>query len=183
MPRLCPPTLTLPPVTQWLLQMGSSVPGIGFQGILTPPAGYPGTMTFVQVVTSVSLTYGNQSCGSSGGLDVAYPFQSLTFSYPPSNAPIYDTPSLRLDSSKYTSESDFNNFLIFLMWEPSYVPNPIPVPIGYVTWGWGGVARYISPNWVLTNGQTSSPMVTQPTIMYPLWKQLNPNPPPGCPNQ
>jgi hypothetical protein len=174
-----------------LLQMGSSVPGIGFYGVETPPAGYPGTLTFVQVVTSVSITLGNQSCGSSGGLDGAYPFQNLTFPYQyqnvsppqPGTASVYDTPALPLDSSKYASESDFNNFMMFLMWQPMNYPNSIPVPIGYVTWSWGGGASYISPNWVLTNPPTmSTAMVTQPTTMYPLWSQLNPNNPvPGCP--
>ena len=72
-------------------------------------------------------------------------------------------------------------FEMYLMWQPMYYPNSIPVPIGYITWGWGGGASYISPNWVLTNGTTSTAMVTQPTTMYPTWTQLNPNPVPGCP--
>jgi hypothetical protein len=74
------------------------------------------------------------------------------------------------------------NFVIFLMWQPMYYPNSIPVPIGYVTWGWGGVATYyISGGWELTLLSQSYSYVTQPTTMYPLWSQLNPNPPPGCP--
>jgi hypothetical protein len=77
----------------------------------------------------------------------------------------------------------WSDLMMFLMWQPMNYPNSIPVPIGYVTWSWGGGASYISPNWVLTNPPTmSTAMVTQPTTMYPLWSQLNPNNPvPGCP--
>lgn len=173
-----------------LLQMGSSQPGIGFFGSETPPSqAYPGTLTFVQKVTSVSITLGNQSCGSSGGLDGNYPYQNQTFPYEfqsfsqpqAGTASLYDTPSIQLESSRYTSQSDSNSFEMYLMWQPMYYPNSIPVPIGYITWGWGGGASYISPNWVLTNGTTSTAMVTQPTTMYPTWTRLNPIPVPGCP--
>jgi hypothetical protein len=167
-----------------LLQLGSSKPGVGFQGSATPPADYTGNFGFVQIVSSASLVYGYpngtfRTCGGSG-LDTTYPYDE--FPNPPQTASVYDTPSVTLNSNTYTSQSDFNTFVMFLVWL-SDLANSIPVPLGYVNWGWGGLASYSAGAWVLTNGRMSSSMVTQPTTMYPLWSQLNPNPPPGCPAQ
>ena len=167
-----------------LLQLGTSKPGIGFQGSADPPSGYTGTFGFVQIVSSASLVYGYpngtfRTCGGSG-LDTTYPYDE--FPNPPQTASVYDTPSVTLNSNTYTSQSDFNTFVMFLVWL-SDLANSIPVPLGYVNWGWGGLASYSAGAWVLTNGRMSSSMVTQPTTMYPLWSQLNPNPPPGCPAQ
>ncbi len=160
-----------------LLQLGSSKPGIGFQGSATPPTGYAGNFGFVQIVSSASLVYGYpngtfRTCGGSG-LDTTYPYDE--FPNPPQTASVYDTPSVQLNSSTYTSQSDFNTFVMFLMWQPDFA-NSIPVPLGYVNWGWGGLATYTSGAWVLTNAPEAYYTVIQPTTTYPLWSQLNPNP-------
>jgi hypothetical protein len=164
------------------MQLGSGGPGIGFQGTANPPAGYSGTLEFIQVVSlaTINRTYSSgtaQTCVG-GGLDTMVPY------YGSNNSPAFtgDTPGITLASSTYIAESDYNTFVMFLMWWPNYA-NSIAVPLGFVNWGWGGSAVLESGTWVLTGVAAATDSVTQPTTTYPLWSQLNPNPPVCVPPQ
>jgi len=65
-------------------------------------------------------------------------------------------------------------FQMFLLWKPSGVTNPIPVPLGSVNWNWNGDATLntTTMNWSLNSGSvTPSPTFIESTT-YPTWQNV-----------
>jgi hypothetical protein len=162
------------PPNGWLLGLGNvhSQPGIVFQGTATAPNSYAGNFVWVQL-TTVMLSdlkndgSGHYVCMGGPGLDTIYPYPSAPTQIVSSTS---DSPDLGLSSSSYTTQYIEDDFVMFLMWQPSQA-NSIPVPIGYVRWGWQGLADWESNTntWVALVAPTPYSAVIQPATLYPTW--------------
>ena len=164
---------TITPENPPRLALGFPGPGISFHSSATPPPGYNGNMQYVQIINSLTDVFGypdgTHSTCTGSGLDTSYPYP---FSNPPANTDTNDRPSLNLVSNVYSSESVSQSFTMYLMWQPS-LQNAIFVPLGYVSWSWGGLATFDSGSgiWNLNNGnQGFNPY--QATTTYPQWSQV-----------
>lgn len=119
------------------LAFGGSLSNIGikFDVAGSPPTGYSGTFSWVQLITD-SKTVSNRSTGSTRtclygpGLDSVYPYNS-------SSTTANDNPSVSLSS--YVEVTDADHFTMYLMWTSS-LSSSIPVPLGHVDWSWSGDA-------------------------------------------
>jgi hypothetical protein len=145
----------------------------------------PGTFSFVQLLNSADTTYdqlnGTQCLFNQGsGLDGAYPY--ATASTPPTtNGPTAtdDSPgrSLFPDDSEVTVQF---NATMYVMWTPSTVSAPIPVPMGSVTWSFTGdaVQNLSTGVWSINTKTVSkgsaSAFVSSTT--YPTWATDIPSP-------
>jgi hypothetical protein len=128
----------------------------GSWGIFFQPSGAPsnGTYSYVQLINSDTRTLNTINCTSSQGVDQPYPYASII---PGTNPPqALDAPGLALPDN-YVVNRSFNATM-FLMWTSS-LPNSIPVPIGYQTWGFsGGAQQDMNGIWIATTNGTPGPI-------------------------
>jgi hypothetical protein len=104
---------------------------------------------------NLAPTQGNTSsgCTYTQGIDWNYPYAGIIPGTSPPQA--LDGPGVALPSG-YVVNRSFNATM-FLMWT-SNLPNSIPVPIGYPTWGFsGGAQKDSSQNWSVTTNGTPGP--------------------------
>ncbi len=130
-------------------------PGSTF-GISFQPSGAQsgGTYSYVQLLNSDTRTLNTISCTTSQGVDLSYPYAGII---PATNPPqAEDAPNFGLPDHYVVTRSF--NATMFLLWT-SNVPNSIPVPIGYQTWGFTGSAEQnSSEKWKATTDGTPGPI-------------------------
>ena len=122
------------------LQFGDgSMSNVGITGTatITRPADYSiGTLSWVQLITNSSVVYRgstgpSQTCIYGPGEDSSHPYTVGTT--------LTDNPGIALDpADASTTASDL--FKTYLMWTPDGTTPSIPVPIGYIDWGWSATA-------------------------------------------
>jgi len=126
-----------PPAMNW---------GIQFNANATPPSGYTGTLTWIQLVQSFQYTWiysdGDQptTCTYTPGFDAGSPP-----SYPyATGAYAEDGPLIGLESPPNNDEIEqtaSGQYQMYLMWNPSIGSGTsvsIPVPLGSLTWNIAG---------------------------------------------
>ena len=164
---------TTPPAMIW---------GIQFSASASPPTGYTGTYTWIQLVQSYSFTWiysdGAQPtvCSYTPGFDAGpsneYPYASGLTSE--------DGPSLGLNTpptSSQVEQTQSAQFKMYLMWNPNIGSGSsasIPVPLGSISWSTAGDVVWNSTlqAWnkksgaanATTNGSFS------PSSSYPTWQ-------------
>jgi hypothetical protein len=140
--------------------------GISFNANITSN-GTTGSAFRVQLVTDGSLS-GGKNCTITPGLDTGYP-------YPLTN----DSPPVVLLSS-YTTLTRTENFKTYLMWQ-SNTANSIPVPLGYLPWGFSGSANCSgscgsAANWTASGsggpGTFHTAQSSDPNYGYPTWSGM-----------
>ena len=147
----------------------SGTPGMSFQASATMPTGTPGTFSWVQVVVSSCYTDtppGSPYCLTPNALDSTYPYDS--------GASAADSPNVGL-TSDLSQVSDTDSFDMYLMWNPG-TANSIPVPLGFVAWGWSGDATQNQSTGVWSLNSSSIPSHTfTPSQSFPQWTQVDTN--------
>ena len=151
-----------------------------------PSTSSSGAYSYIQIINGDSSTQpGAPSCTFSQGIDGNYPYAGLI----PNSSPLQavDAPGIQLLASSASSVQRTFSATMFLMWTPN-LPNSIPVPIGYQTWGFSGTASCSTvcgtwTNWTATangtpglvgnfvqsNGSQTSDGHTTLQFGYPTW--------------
>jgi|SRR5947209_10483926 len=128
-----------------VLQFGDypTTPGIAFTAVVDVPAGWPGTLEFVQdVITLRSITPGQthpRECLDSQGqrrLDTTDPYDSLHVRPGRRTITTNDSPAQGL---RERTECD-DKFRMFLMWRPDRFKGTVRAPIAKLEWWWKGRA-------------------------------------------
>jgi hypothetical protein len=153
----------------------------------------PGAFSFVQLINFANTTY-HQSNGTPCLNNIGFGYDGGTGTYPygnaitppgTSNAPTStdDSPSDPLFSDDNEVTSSFSATM-YVMWTPSGVPGPIPVPLGSVAWGYSGDAIQNTGTGVWSiNPQTTSQGnagLFAPSNTYPTWGAVDLGGPPPC---
>jgi hypothetical protein len=149
--------------------MLSGTPGVIF--IFPSSSGPSGSFSFVQIVSSDTVTNGSGSCSSSGGLDLSYP-------YPLNSGVAADAPFFLIASGLSSASRNFHATM-WLMWTPTATPS-ITVPIGYQSWGDIGSSSLSGSTWTpsTTGGNNSSSFTTASgaitsSTSHPTWSSLS----------
>ncbi len=162
-----------PPAMNW---------GIQFNANATPPSGYTGTLTWIQLVQSFQYTWiysdGDQptTCTYTPGFDAGSPP-----SYPyATGAYAEDGPLIGLESPPNNDEIEqtaSGQYQMYLMWNPSIGSGTsvsIPVPLGSLTWNIAGDVVWSAGTgaWVEvtadSNATTNGNFTT--SSAYPTWQ-------------
>ncbi len=162
--------------TPTVLELGNypAQAGEAFLASATIPPSITGSFQFVQLITTYNIaasrpqSQGNCSYSPGYGLDNTYPYPANT---PTSASDSPDVPFF----SDYIGLSVSFNATMYLMWKPSS-STAIPIPLGYVGWGWSGNATGSSPNWTLQSSTTNAGVFV-PSTTYPTWTTLVTNMP------
>jgi len=144
-------------------------PGIAFNASAAEPPGYQGAFWWVQLLESETTTLRSPSrplvCQDGEALDTRYPYDT--------GPTATDSPNMSL-ASTYIEESKKMSARMFLMWR-SARPGAIPVPLGFVRWGWYGDAKYDSVHaaWAVVKSESNA-WNNEPRIIniYPEWKAI-----------
>jgi hypothetical protein len=163
-----------PPAMNW---------GIEFQASATPPSGYTGTYTWIQLVQSIVETelYSSGSpvvCTGGPGVDgggnpPTFPYATGTQSEDGPTDPLSSPPGMNEDE-----EQESGSFIMYLMWNPdtgSGSSASVAVPLGSISWNTAGdvVWNSSSMSWVTKSGtanQTTNGSFSQSSA-YPTWTQ------------
>ena len=166
--------------------------GILLKGSASLPHDFTGNFTWAQIIDDgidYTDTNGDQyTCPIFEGIDITFPYPYTHPKNPIKFNILEDTPYITLDGLTYVIRDFFA--LDYLMWQPkesSYVQNPAPVALGFVTWGFYGQASFDSNQ----NQWSLSSNVQQPqfTAGYdpPGWNSVvakgNPSYPGTCTKQ
>jgi hypothetical protein len=161
----------IPPVMNW---------GIQFTASGTPPSGYSGTFTWIQLVTSTQWTWFFSNgdpplpCigkpGFDAGSNPVYPYATgLNAEDGPSLAAIPVPPTI---SQNETTES--SQFQMYLMWNPNTGSGDsasIPVPLGSISWNTAGDVEWnlATQSWQKKAGTTNATTAGSfwPSSTYP----------------
>ena len=145
--------------------------GISFVGSDTDPAGYTGTLTWVQVINNLSYTDTKvgppaiaQTCVGPTGLDGQYPYDQN----PGPN--VNDSPSLTLDSITYSKEGPSDTFTMYLLWSPPSAL--VPIPLGYVKWSWSAAVSFANSMWSITSSNSGPVGNFVASNAYPQWNAV-----------
>jgi len=132
-----------------------------------------GDGTFTDVTVEAGLGGRRYSAGCAATCSITP--QSLDNTFPYSNVfqgglNLQDSPKISLNSS-WTRAEDNVSFATALLWTPTGVANPIPVPLASVSWGADMVATFASNKWT-TNSPAATHSTSQPNPpVYPSWQQ------------
>jgi hypothetical protein len=179
------PTGTVAVFNQSVIGFGGPI-GIKFNPTYTVPTGYNNNLQWVQLITNDVITLApatgeatltcvptSKPTATTGtGLDTQYPYQR--------SASTQDSPSTGLSAS-YVEETRSFSATMYVMWDPALPSGctlgsncaSIPVPIGYVTWGWSGDALYNGSTWNLQSSSITTPTYSQ-SGSYPTWTSFVP---------
>lgn len=177
------PTVTFdPPVTGTVEVVGntrigfdpsSGDIGVYFYISLAPPNGYSGTIQWAQLVTGFSAIYKSPNVTTTCtfpayGIDSGYPYST---SIPANDSP-FDTITDPTGNPNTETTTSFSAQM-FLLWEPSNVPNPIPVPLGSSNWAWNGDATLdtTTNKWSINSGSASANSFVD-SATYPTWQTV-----------
>lgn len=150
----------------------TGTPGITFTGsVKQQPAG-GGNLSWVQLVTNNQITVNGTGYNCGTGLDNFYPL--------PPPLPPTDSPSSGLAGTDTEDTRTFSASM-YLLWTSS-VASSIPVPIGYVSWGYFGdaVQNMTKHTWSLKSSNKTTPVFysslpSQPFDGYPTWNTVAKN--------
>lgn len=162
-----------PPAMNW---------GIQFKANATPPNGYTGTLTWIQLVQSFQYTWiysdGDQPTtsaytpGFDAGSPPSYPFATGAYAA--------DGPLIGLESPPNNDEIEqtaSGQYQMYLMWNPgigSGTSASIPVPLGSLTWNIAGdvVWQAGTGTWVESTGDSNATTNKKFTTSsaYPTWQ-------------
>jgi hypothetical protein len=163
--------------------------GMMAQAGVPPPSWPAGSYSWVQLITGYKVQYrgpqlGVQTFSQSAlpALDGGYPYP-VTVSTRALRDTAADSPSIRLDSPGCGEGQKGLSATTYLLWTPAQGP-AIPVPLGSVSWGYGGDSiNTLNPplpvnGWILaicaypgTPGTPAQPQF-QPSATYPEWGTL-----------
>ena len=162
-----------PPAMNW---------GIQFNANATPPNGYTGTLTWIQLVQSFQYTWiysdGDQPTtsaytpGFDAGSPPSYPFATGAYAA--------DGPLIGLESPPNNDEIEqtaSGQYQMYLIWNPgigSGTSASIPVPLGSLTWNIAGdvVWQAGTGTWVESTGDSNATTNKKFTTSsaYPTWQ-------------
>jgi hypothetical protein len=156
--------------------------GITFTASATlPPNSFVGTFLWVQLLKNSTIDESftdmpNVTCLAGPGLDNSSPALDNTypFKFGPSTS---DAPILKLFPDGVQTKWTFKA-VMYLMWQPTNYPSggslsgAIPVPIGYVSWGFNGAAKQKNGVWSLGSATSPSPNIKYDSQNYPEWSAL-----------
>jgi hypothetical protein len=186
-----PPTPLGPPFLNknnvWVLAFG----GIIFTPVVvnpTNPIGYNGRTSWIQTilndktvkytVTTMTTCFGGIAYPAQFPyLDNVYPYNEILADGISAN----DGPTIPLEPA-YNRENWKFDARMYLMWTAP-IANAIPVPLGYVPWGFDGTAVKDKKTgvWSLTSTTTTTPSFV-PKPLYPEWAQVELNGTEACNN-
>ena len=155
---------------------------IGIIFTISASAAPQGTYSFVQLISSHNTSYDLSSgtvCPDNigSGLDNSYPYGNAT------SVSTDDNPSNPLFADDKEVTTSFAATM-YAMWTPSDVSNPLPVPLGYVTWGYSGdaIQNLSTAVWSINPNTTSKGTAGSfvPSSTYPTWTTTIVNAPNPC---
>jgi hypothetical protein len=143
--------------------------------IVTPPAGYSGTVTWAQVLGTFSFVatgsgMTKKTCGppnSSPWLDGGYPAAS--------GGSFIDEPSVTVSAlpAGYTNATFTGTFSTIVLWRPTVSGTSFPVPLESVSWTMNAAATLGGSVWT-GSGTTTGPATFSGTTAYPTWSSIAP---------
>jgi hypothetical protein len=153
---------------------GVGKPGLQFFPQGTQPGN--GNLFFVQIVNKDRIDEiggtSNQSCTTSIGVDGQYPYQGQL-----NPTSVVDAPEWGLSAAYPIVTRNFNASM-YLFWQSTATSNSIPIPLGYLPWGFDGSAQLAGGTWsgsgagapIGSDGTGGNPFVqTQTLTDIPIW--------------
>jgi len=151
--------------------------GIQFTASASGGISTSGILSFLQVLTPYTYSYytsypsskyctGQVVPSSTPELDNFYPYALVSYAAYTVN----DNPGWSFPSSPGTYPGLTTDFhaKMYTLWQPPGT-NSIPVPMGYVTWSWDGIATYSGGSWNVSGSSTSSESGFTSSTAYPTW--------------
>lgn len=156
-------------------------PGINFDARATKiPARVTGKFVWAQIISYFTISFYSGgavkkicSVNDTPGLDSTWPYPSV----PNIDGVTNDVPSWALYNSYDKAIATFEAKM-YLLWEPQTISSAslnssIPVTLGYVNWGWTGVATRTGTVWSVDPSlQTVDKVTFTSSSTYPQWTQL-----------
>ena len=141
-------------------------PGMIFTAKASPPAGYSGTFSWVQIIESDTTKYISGSkvltCTIGVSLDNQYPYSLYN--------PTDDSPNDALSNANDEVKEVLDAFQMYLLWKPNTLDS-IPIALGYVQWSWNGdaVRNKLNGIWSLKSGSGGPSKLFVASNTYPQW--------------
>jgi hypothetical protein len=162
---------------------GEGTPGITFNAIATKiPSTITGNFVWAQTISYFTVVFASGgkvektcSLNDTPGLDTTWPYKFVSNN----GATAADAPSWPLYNAYDKATTKFEARM-YLLWKPQTISSvqldpdtSIPVTLGYVNWGWTGVATRSGSAWsVDPNLQTVDKVTFTPSSTYPQWTHL-----------
>lgn len=154
-------------------------PGINIQHPAVTPASHPGTRIWTQLLEWSSKTvvmpgYADWDCNVPSTLD-----NFIIYPTPPQTSALSDTPISGMRHGSYQGHTRDFKARSFALWDPQ-LPGSIPVPLGYVDWGYTLVVDRDPGTGVISAGAfpIRPDAAFKVSSLYPLWDDRYVNGPP-----
>jgi hypothetical protein len=147
--------------------------GITFDATVTAPSGYSGSSEWGQLISNFSIAFKSPNVTltctlPAYGIDSFFPYSTGTLTNDSPTGGLADPHGNPNTETTVTFSAQ-----MFLMWTPSNVTSPIPVPLGSVKWNWSGDATLNTTTkiWsVKSSSRNANSFARSPT--YPTWKDV-----------
>jgi hypothetical protein len=144
-------------------------PGISFAGSVTDPSNSAGTIVWIQLIESEANVYEINGqivpCTNRNALDAGAPPQYLY----DVGATTADSPNIEISAGNSADKVNAT-FRMYMLWRSS-IAAAIPVPLGFLRWGWDASATRHGTVWQIDYSTSKSwDAAFQTSNNYPEWK-------------